>query len=189
MTNRAGTANSHCLRKHAADGAYECAAGDKSDGPVVEPIAGEVHDQPQVLGSDSPSHTGPILCGTEELRNKSRGLERNDRSPRLQGVSSAESGCPGPLEIESSQMSRDIHNFADEKQSWYRAALHGFRGQFICIDAPRGDLRLLVAFRPSGQDFPMMNPVFQILQCSSVPALGRMQFDPAVCEAIRDHRA
>ena len=62
------------------------------------------------------------------------------------GLARRESRRPGPLKVETAEVSGDIDHFPDEIQTGNFALLHRPRREFVGSDAPRRHLGLLMAF-------------------------------------------
>ena len=77
-----------------------------------------------------------------------------------------------------------VHHFADEKQTWNSAALHGLGGKFAGIDSSRGDFSLFVTFGARGMDFPTMSATVQFGESSIVECRRRIELQPAIGQAI-----
>src|SRR5689334_14543293 len=88
--------------------------------------------------------------------------------------SRAESRGPGPLEVEASEMARDIHDFSDEEQAGSFLCLHRLRREFIGVDTAGCDLGFLVAFRTRRQHLPAMQLLLHRVEVGVGPALRRM---------------
>src|ERR1700690_2081779 len=73
-----------------------------------------------------------------------------------------------------------IDYLADEEQSGYFAALHGFCGQFIRVDPAGGHLGFFVALGSVWRNFPVMNLAFHFIESAIRPSLWRMQLEPAL---------
>ena len=75
-------------------------------------------------------------------------------------LSGAESGRPGPLEVETAELAGDVDDFSDEKKAGHFSRLHGLGREFVGIDAARGDFRFSVTLRRFRLDFPLMQLTF-----------------------------
>ena len=86
-------------------------------------------------------------------------------------------------------MAGDVDDFSDEVEAWHFAALHGFGGELVGIDAAGGDLSFFVSFGSCGSDLPRVQLLFEIVETLIRVRRWRMQFEPALGEAIRQERA
>ncbi len=81
---------------------------------AVESVGTDLHDQYLLSFSPSPSGSSGIHRTKVSVRD-STGIAGQEPFWVLHRFTRAKSRCPGPLKIESAQVSRDIHHLADEK--------------------------------------------------------------------------
>ena len=71
---------------------------------------------------------------------------------------------PGPLKIESTEMSGNVYHLTYKVQAWNFAALHGFGGKFVGIDASHRYFGFLVPFSTGRDELPMVNLALELGQ-------------------------
>src|SRR3981081_3654098 len=97
----------------------------------------------------------------------------------LKSLGGREAGGPGPLEIEATEMTSDVDNFADEEKSRHFCGFHRFAREFGSINASRSDFGLFVTFRGGRDNFPCMDLFFEGCERGVCPGFWRVKFQPA----------
>src|SRR5208282_3852885 len=103
----------------------------------------------------------------------------------LQRPARGGAGRPRPLKVEAAQVAGNVYDFADKKQAWDLAALHGFGGELVGVDSAGGDFGFRVAFGSCGRDRPGVRLIFQVGKRLIGPRSRSVEIDPAVSEALR----
>ena len=67
--------------------------------------------------------------------------------PKSNCIPSGEARGPGPLKVESAEVSGDVDDFADEIKSRHSLTFHGLGGKLVSVDAAGGDFRFDESFR------------------------------------------
>ena len=92
---------------------------------------------------------------------------------------------PGPLEVEAAEVAGDVDDFADEVEARDVAGFHGSGGELVGVDAAGGDFGFLKAFGAVRIDGPVMKAVVSFFESAVGECCGRIEFDPAGSEALR----
>ena len=89
------------------------------------------------------------------------------------------------MKIKPAEMACHVHDFPDKEEAGNFSAFHGFGREFGGVDTAGGDLGFLVAFSSRRRDRPGMQVLFELSESVVRPRYGRVQIQPAICEALR----
>src|ERR1700679_2758883 len=104
----------------------------------------------------------------------------HNSSDRLPG---AVARGPGPLEVKAAQVASDIDYLTDEVQAGHAAALHGFGGEFIGVDAACGYFGFLVAFSTGRNHAPGVQLLFELGKGGIGPSARTVELQPTISQA------
>src|SRR5215471_10843396 len=87
---------------------------------------------------------GPIAKTDQRVRTAAKASVARriiSMQPRLSCcVSGRPAGGPGPLEVETTEVARNVHDLSDQKQAGHLARLHSLRRESRRVHSSRGDL-------------------------------------------------
>jgi len=108
---------------------------------------------------------------------------------RSDGASGSGSGSPGPLEVKSAEVSRDVDDFAYKVKAGNLTAFHGLRGKRIGADAARSDFCLIETLGAGGCEGPGVETALEFGNAMIREIMRRGCFEKAVDQARRERGA